>query len=180
MKNIHINFIRLCLVVAVGLGMAAAVSAQGGEQRRPELPVGCEHLEAPAEERVAFKVYAEGFQVYSWSGTAWVFVGPLAELYAGPRFGGKVGIHYGGPTWESNSGSLVRAANPVRCTPDADSIPWLLLEAVETDGPGIFNGVTHIQRVNTSGGIAPATPGTTVGEEARIPYTTEYYFYKAQ
>jgi hypothetical protein len=39
--------------------------------------------------------------------------------------------------------------------------------------------VTHIQRVNTAGGIAPATPGSIVGQEARIPYTTEYLFYRA-
>ena len=42
---------------------------------------------------------------------------------------------------------------------------------------GILDGVTYIQRINTVGGIRPA-PGTVVGEEARIPYTTEYYFYK--
>jgi hypothetical protein len=38
--------------------------------------------------------------------------------------------------------------------------------------------VTFIQRINTAGGIRPTTPGTTVGDEVRIPYTTEYYFYK--
>ncbi len=51
--------------------------------------------------------------------------------------------------------------------------------AVETDGPGIFRRVAFIQRVNTTGGTAPAAPGTTVGEEARVPYTAEYYFYRA-
>jgi hypothetical protein len=55
-----------------------------------------------------------------------------------------------------------------------------LLSVVETEGPGIFDGVTHIQRVNTSGGKAPSTSGLTVGEEARVPYTTEYFFYKHQ
>ena len=39
--------------------------------------------------------------------------------------------------------------------------------------------MTFIQRVNTTGGIAPAAPGTTVGEEARVPYTAEYFFYRA-
>ena len=36
----------------------------------------------------------------------------------------------------------------------------------------------RIQRLNTVGGTMPATPGTTVGEIARVPYTAEYYFYK--
>jgi hypothetical protein len=46
--------------------------------------------------------------------------------------------------------------------------------------PGIFSRVTHIQRVNTVGGLAPATPGSQIGAEARIPYTTESYFYRAE
>ena len=67
-----------------------------------------------------------------------------------------------------------------RCTPDPASIPWLLLAAVSTEGPGIFHRVTFIQRVNTAGGNAPAQPGTVIGEEARVPYTTEYLFYRAR
>lgn len=48
-----------------------------------------------------------------------------------------------------------------------------------TEGPGIFHRVTFIQRVNTVGGNAPADPGNVPGEVARVPYTTEYYFYRA-
>ena len=36
-----------------------------------------------------------------------------------------------------------------------------------------------VLRVNTIGGTAPATAGAFVGDEARVPYTTEYYFYRA-
>jgi len=67
-----------------------------------------------------------------------------------------------------------------RATPDPDAIPWLLLEAVSSEGPGIFDGVTYIQRVDTVGGKAPADPGDFVGEMARVPYTAEYYFYRAK
>ena len=65
-----------------------------------------------------------------------------------------------------------------RCTPNPDAVAWLLLSAV-ADGPGIFHRVDFIQRINTAGGIAPATPGSFVGQEARVPYTTEYLFYRA-
>jgi hypothetical protein len=61
----------------------------------------------------------------------------------------------------------------------ADAIPWLLLRAVSTEGPGIFERTTFIQRVNTMGGAAPATAPTQAGQEARVPYTAEYYFYRA-
>ena len=64
------------------------------------------------------------------------------------------------------------------CTPDTNSIPWLLLVAASSQGPGVFDGVSYVQRVNTVGGKAPSMPGTTVGQEADVPYTAEYFFYK--
>ena len=92
----------------------------------------------------------------------------------------SVGIHYAGPTWESASGSKVVAAVVDSCTPDPDAIPWLLLKAVSSEGPGIFHRVTYIQRVFTEGGLAPADAGDFVGEEARVPYTAWYVFYREQ
>jgi len=91
-----------------------------------------------------------------------------------------MGIHYGGPTWESISGSKVRASVVDRSFPDPDAIPWLLLKASASEGPGIFDGVTFIQRLNTVGGLAPADSGDFVGEEVEVPYTAEYYFYRQQ
>jgi hypothetical protein len=66
------------------------------------------------------------------------------------------------------------------CTPDPTAIPWLLLQTVSTEGPGIFHLVTYIQRVNTTGGLAPPAPGSSIGAEVEVPYTAEYYFYRAQ
>ncbi len=67
-----------------------------------------------------------------------------------------------------------------RCTPNTNAIPWLLLKAVANDTPGIFQTATHVQRLNTVGGLAPAAAGSYVGEERDVPYTAEYYFYRAQ
>lgn len=63
------------------------------------------------------------------------------------------------------------------CTPDTTAIPWLSLEAVSAEGPGMFGKVSHIQRVNTVGGLKPSNPGAEIGETKRVPYTAEYYFY---
>lgn len=172
---------RLFLLLAVATFAAHSARANEGG-RTPDLPLPlCQSIQAPAGNEVSFHAYALGVQVYKWNGTAWVFVEPVANLYADKGFHGQIGTHYVGPTWESNSGSRVVARRVVNtgCTPDANAIPWLLLETVTTDGPGIFNTTTFVQRVNTTGGIAPAVPGTTVGEEARVPYTAEYYFYRA-
>jgi hypothetical protein len=63
------------------------------------------------------------------------------------------------------------------CSPDAASIPWLPRRATSADG--VLGSVTFIQRVNTKGGLAPTAPGASTGVMAEIPYTTEYYFYRA-
>jgi hypothetical protein len=157
------------------------LQANAADNRAPQLPSPlCDSLQAPEGNKVAFHVYAIGVQIYRWNGTSWAFVAPAAVLYANPGYDGEVGTHYAGPTWESNSGSKVRGTRIHDCTPDANSIPWLLLQAAATNGPGIFHRVTYIQRVNTVGGVAPGSPGTVVGEERQVPYTAEYYFYRAQ
>jgi len=109
---------------------------------------------------------------------AWAFRGPSAKLYADAAGTGTVGIHYGGPTWESNSGSLVVATLNTPCERGPADIPWLRLDAVRSEGPGIFHRVAFIQRVNTAGGRAPTAPGS-LGEVRNVPYTAEYFFYRA-
>ena len=97
----------------------------------------------------------------------WDFVAPEAILYVDEGGNGVVGIHYGGPTWESPGGSRVIGEVVDRCTRNPDAIDWLLLRGKASGGPGIFNGVTFIQRINTVGGKAPAEAGDFVGEVAR-------------
>src|SRR5512133_2389000 len=146
----------------------------------PTLPSPlCDKLEVPEGNQVAFHAYALGVQIYRWDGSAWVFVAPSARLFSDPGHHGQVGTHYAGPTWESNSGSKVAGARLFGCTPDASPISWLPLSSTAIHGPGVFEGVTYIQRVNTAGGIAPAAPGTVVGQTVEVPYTAEYIFYRA-
>jgi hypothetical protein len=166
----------LALLLLALVAPAGAVAADDG--RAPDLD-DCEILQVPAGNEVAFHVYADGVQIYRWNGSSWIFNRPEAELFADAGEEGLVGIHYVGPTWESVSGSLVVGQVLQRCTPDPDDIPWLLLKAVHTEGPGIFHRVTFIQRLYTEGGIAPTYVGGSVGEEARVPYTAEYFFYRA-
>jgi hypothetical protein len=150
------------------------------DDRTPNLG-SCQYLRVEAGNRVALHAYAEGVQIYQWTGTSWMFVAPEALLFPDDDARTQAfGTHYAGPTWESASGSTVRGTVIDRCTPDASAIPWLRLGAVVSAGPGIFDDTTFIQRLNTTGGNAPSAAGSFVGEEARVPYTADYYFYKAQ
>lgn len=169
----RVIFLTALVVAASSLGISQddALGLQA-----PAVP--CSEIVVPEGHKLQKIVYAVGVQIYRWNGSAWAFVAPEANLYADPNYRGKVGTHYGGPTWETNSGSKVIAARIAGCSPDPTAVAWLLLEAVESEGPGAFQGVRYIQRLNTVGGIAPLMPGLFVGQEARVPYTTEYYFYR--
>lgn len=137
-------------------------------------------LKVPAGHRATAVTYAEGVQIYRWDGATWAFVAPEAILYTGDDCDDEaVGIHYAGPTWESGRSKVVGAVEE-RWTPDPDAIPWLKLKAVSSTGPGVFHRVTYIQRLFTQGGLAPSEAGDFVGDEARVPYTAWYVFYKAR
>ena len=138
----------------------------------------CDQLRPPAGSDLVLHVYARGVQIYRWDGAGWILVGPSAQLFADANNKALVGTHYTGPTWKSITGSSVVGEVIDRCTPDADAIQWLLLRGTRSAGPGVFKGVTHIQRVNTVGGKAPAEAGT-VGQVREMPYTADYFFYRA-
>jgi Protein of unknown function (DUF3455) len=70
---------------------------------------------------------------------------------------------------------------------DQNSIAWLLLDAVgHQNGPtGLgrtkLAQTTFVQRLNTTGGLAPSTGCsslTDVGNKAFVPYTADYFFYQ--
>ena len=170
-------------IVSVSLLALMAGGCSGGSSSRatppPDLDV-CQNLQAPAGNRVAFSVFARGFQVYRWNGKTWDFQGPEATLFSDASERTVIGSHYAGPTWEGKSGSKVVGTVEDRCTPNQSAIPWLLLKTSSTAGQGIFDGITSIQRVNTSGGNAPTEPGVAVDAVTKVPYTTDYFFYRAQ
>jgi len=140
------------------------------------------------------------------SGFFWKFLGPQATLFANFQVGRfavsqQITTHFlssnpaeGGlarPTWQGSADTssvwakaVGSSTNPAYVAPGA--IPWLLLQIVGTQqgpmGGSFLTGTTYIHRVNTSGGVAPSTgcsAAANVGVLALVPYTTDYYFYKA-
>ena len=166
-------------LLAFTLALAFAAPARAADGRGPDLPLPvCERIDVPAGNRLSSRVYAFGVQIYRWSGTHWAFIAPEATLYSDPCYENEVGTHFAGPIWQANDGSAVKGARRDDCTPYRGAIPWLLLDATPLSSSGVYARVTFIQRVNTIGGTAPAQAGAFVGDEARVPYTTEYYFYR--
>jgi hypothetical protein len=151
----------------------------------PEVPDAL--MVTPAEE-VAVSMFAEGVQIYQCKASAndaakyeWAFVAPEAVLYDSAH--NEMGKHYAGPTWEANDGSKVIGEVLARAdAPTAGAIPWLLLNAKSTEGEGAFGDVTSIQRVETTGGQAPAAGCDQAhdSEEVQVPYTAIYHFYTSR
>jgi hypothetical protein len=88
---------------------------------------------------------------------------------------------YAGPHWKATDGSIILGTK-VRgvASATANSIQQLLLSTVPDAGvTGLFSPVTAVQRLNTVGGVAPASgcDSTTVNSTVAVPYTATYYFY---
>jgi hypothetical protein len=110
----------------------------------------------------------------------WVFVGPKAALNS--RAGKTVGSYYGPPaTWESMDGSKLTGTQVAVAPAAAGSIPYQLVKANPAMGQGAMTGVAYIQRVATSGGVAPATPCTaaTASRNEVVKYQADYIFWSA-
>jgi hypothetical protein len=167
------------LQVAILIGVAA--QANGQAISPPDVP---EKIKAPAGEEVILQAHASGSQIYvCQAGTegkfAWTLKAPEAELH--DQQGATIGRHYAGPAWKDNDGSEVTGKAAARVdSPDADSIPWLLVTVTGHSGNGVLSRVTTIQRIHTKGGQPPAAAECNSSKrnaEVKIPYTADYYFY---
>jgi hypothetical protein len=141
-----------------------------------------QQLRPPANEKLLLQVHAKGDQVYVCKGEgaqfAWTLKAPDAQLF--DKDGKPFGKHFAGPSWEATDGSLVRGKAIVNVpSPDADSIPWLLVNVVGHEGSGVLSPATTIQRLNTKGGKAPASgcDASHAGQEVRVAYSADYVFY---
>lgn len=158
--------------------MAPAVSAG---PPAPDVPT-----EVKVEEghKLFLVSHAVGVQIYTCNavsgGFTWGFVAPRAELYDGDKV---IITHFRGPSWQAKDGSTAVGTRVNGVNVDPTAIDWLLLSAKSTPGPDgdRLAGTKFIQRINTTGGRAPAPSecnAGTVGTTVEIPYTADYTFWK--
>ncbi len=154
------------------------------------LPISSQTPAVPAEPKppdgakLVLQALARGEQIYTCkeqSGQySWTLKAPEAQL--SDQDGKPLGRHIAGPTWELNDKSAVTGKAIKRVeSPDKDAIPWLLVGVVDHSGNGLLTSVTHIQRLDTVGGKAPATgcDAPHAGQEVRASYSAKYLFYES-
>ncbi len=195
---------RLIFLAALALACLPRLAreAHAHDPAALSVPAG---LEVPAGNRLFLLGHAAGTQNYvclpsatAPSGFAWTFFAPQATLF-GP-FGPQMITHFLSPnpdeagtpraTWQSSRDSSAAWAVVFKSSADPEfvepgAVPWLLLDVVGTR-PGPTGGralaaTTYVQRVHTSGGVAPASgcgAATDVGAKTLVPYVADYYFYR--
>jgi Protein of unknown function (DUF3455) len=135
-------------------------------------------LRVPDGYKRVLESVGRGVQIYDCVDGAWKFREPSAAIFD-QRSGEAVAIHYVGPTWQSirDGSKVVGAVKARRDAPNPQrDIPWLLLQATSTAGPGLFADVEYIQRLDTTGGVAP-TGTCTTGQSVGVPYKATYKFW---
>lgn len=120
-----------------------------------------------------------GYECKSADGKfAWA--GPVPDAKLTDKANKEVGKYYPGPTWELKDGSKITGKQVATAPGAAGAIPLQLVEAAPATGKGDLVGVTHIQRINTVGGVAPSDPcdASKVGTKKTVGYSADYVFFK--
>jgi Protein of unknown function (DUF3455) len=196
----HLLLIAFVAVLAVAFTISPLRPAYAGDIVPPPVPPG---LQVPAGNQAFLEGHAVGTQNYiclpAGSNVAWTLFGPQATLFNDRDR--QIITHFLSPnpdesgtaraTWQHSWDTSSVWAMAIAPSSDPDfvesgAIPWLLLQVVGTEaGPtdgARLTRTTFIQRLNTSGGIAPSTgcaQATDVSQRAFVPYTADYLFYKA-
>lgn len=197
----QIRTLSLIAAAMLAVGVPSAAFAQFVDV--PPMPA---ELEVPPGHTLFLHARAFGTQNYvcapNGSAAAWKQFAPEATLFltvdgdpqmqvsthflsANPREHGTLR-----PTWQSSFDSSRVWARPIASSTDpnyvaAGAVPWLKLQtAGVAEGPtrgSQLARTSFIQRLNTSGGMAPSTGCTQskhLGAIALVPYSTDYFFYR--
>lgn len=181
------------------LAVATPLAATASGLPTPEVP---SNLSVPQGSKAFAIGHAVGTQNYvclpSGEGAKWVLFGPQATVFNDE--GEQIMTHFLSPnpaegnvaraTWQHSDTSSAVWAVKQEESDDArfvepGAIKWFLLRVVGSqNGAGSRDRLaetTYIQRVNTSGGIAPAAECATSADVSKtklVAYTADYVFYR--
>jgi hypothetical protein len=155
-------------------------------------------IKVPARNEHFLTAYGVGSLNYvclpSSAGFGWMFFGPQATLFndhhrqiissffssSPPQFDPANPV----PTFQTSDTSSVWTSRDAAFNSPSGAIEWLRLKVIASQpgptGGDTLLGTTYILRVNTAGGVSPATGCSgsgEVGAKVFMPYTADYLFY---
>jgi hypothetical protein len=190
---------RFSSFIVAALAAAAPLAAMATNITSPKVP---DNLAAPAGSKAFLIGHAVGTQNYiclpDGAGAKWVLFGPQATVF--DDRGVQIMTHFLSPnpvesnapraTWMDSDRTSAVWAVKVAESDDArfvepGAIKWLLLEVKGAEEGSQRNDrlvkTTVVQRVNTSGGVAPASECMLTGDVGKtkfVPYTADYVFFR--
>ena len=190
---------RLSSFIVAALAAAAPFAAIASNINPPSTP---DTLVVPAGSKAFLIGHAVGTQNYiclpEGTGAKWVLFGPQATVF--DDRGTQIMTHFLSPnpaessalraTWMDSDRTSSVWAMKVAESDDAryvepGAIKWFLLQVKGAEEGSQRDDrlmkTTVIHRVNTAGGIAPASECTLTGDVGKtkfVPYTADYVFYK--
>jgi len=169
-----------CAATASLLGPASAALADGDTggaavafERAGEVP---EALRVPGGHRIVFEaIVTAGTQTYRCAPEGkYVLLGPTAMLRG---HAGQYTAHFFGPAWQYQDGSVV-VGKVIAKEPRANAVDQLLLQIAQHDGrPGLFSDVDYVQRLATTGGVAPPQCDPARDTTLAVAYSAIYQFW---
>jgi hypothetical protein len=185
--------------IVAALAIAAPFASMATNITPPKVP---DTLAVPAGSKAFLIGHAVGTQNYiclpDGAGAKWVLFGPQATVF--DDHGRQLMTHFLSPnpaesnalraTWMDSDRTSSVWAVKVAESDDArfvepGAIKWFLLQVKGAEEGSQRNDrlmkTTVIHRVNTSGGVAPASECMLTGDVGKtkfVPYTADYVFYK--
>jgi hypothetical protein len=124
---------------------------------------------------------ARGVQIFRCEnregGPAWIFRQPEADLIDAE--GRVVARHGANFSFEHSDGSrIIASVASFDEPPESGNLRWLLMTS-KSFGDGVLGGVTHVQRINTSGGMPPPQcDKSQLNRIVRVDFTADFVFYR--
>lgn len=177
------GFARWCgLALLAGCASQTALppSRPGSTPSAPSLGLFSK-IKAPATHEPALQLGSRGVQIFRCekreNRLVWVFRQPQAELIDAD--GKTVGRHGANFSFEHDDGSrLVSAIVAYDEASRPTDLRWLLM-TTRSFGKGALENVSHVQRVNTAGGMPPAhCEASQLNQLLRVDFTSDFIFYR--
>ena len=175
------TLISACASVGPGPSGTAG-SNKAAEVTAPSLGL-FSRIKVPSDREPVLQLSVRGVQIFRCEkrdgAFAWVFRQPDAELL--DASGRVVGRHGANFSFEHNDGSrLVATIAAYDDAPKSTDLRWLLM-TTRSFGKGAFEGVTHVQRVDTHGGMPPEHCDSSQSNQVlRVEFSAEFVFYRAK